>query len=275
MTGGVRVAAVADGRGGTALPLLAGEGALAVRRTGTRAWTQQSPRPKGAAVTLVGAMSAPLGGDRMRVEIAVGADARLTVRSAAATVALPGRGGESAWYDVLLTVAGGAELLWLPEPLIAAAGSDLRMTTRVDLVRGARLVLREEAVLGRYGESPGRLASRLTVTVDGRPLLDQDFRVGPGSAPGWDGPAGLAGHRAFGQLLVAGSGTATLGPQLLTRASDVVQAVATPLAGGAATLVTALAPDARHLRPLLARTLEELLDGSATDIRPVPAAGPP
>jgi urease accessory protein len=271
VTGTVRIGAVADGRGGTALPLLAGEGALAVRRTRSRARRAAGRQNAGAAVTIVGAMGAPLGGDRLRGDIALGAGARLTVGSAAATVALPGRGGEPAEYDVRLTVARSAELLWLPEPVIAAAGSDLRMTTRVDLAPGSRLVLREEFVLGRYGEGPGQLATRLTVTADGRPLLDQDLCVGPGAAPGWDGPAALAGHRAVGQLLVAGTEPPMGGPRLLTGPSDIVQAVATPLAGGAATLVTALAPDARHLRRLLDRALEDLLQDDPPTAAPAPA----
>ena len=37
-------------------------------------------------------MSAPLGGDRLTVEAEVGDGARLDVDSAAATIALPGRG---------------------------------------------------------------------------------------------------------------------------------------------------------------------------------------
>lgn len=250
-TGAVRIRAVPDGRGGTALPLLTGQGALAVRRT--------RGDHRGAAVTLVGAMSAPLGGDLLRVDVVVEAGARLTAGSAAATLALPGRGGEPARYDVRLTVEEGGELAWLPEPVIAARGSDLRMTTRVRLAPGARLVLREEQILGRHGETPGTLGSRLTVSRDGRPLLDQELSFGPGATPGWDGPAGLGGHRALGQLLLAGGEMADGLPVLLTDPDDPVQAVATPLAGGPATLVTALAPDAHRLRPLLARTLHAYL----------------
>ncbi|WP_075017466.1 urease accessory protein UreD [Actinacidiphila rubida] len=265
VTGAARIRAVPDGRGGTALPLLTGEGALAVRRTRTA--------PPGAAVTLVGAMSAPLGGDRLRVDVEVGAGARLTVGSAAATVALPGRERRPAAYDVRLTLAEDAVLHWLPEPVIAAAGSDLRMTMRAEVAPGALLVLREELVLGRHGEPPGRLVSRLTLTVDGRTVLDQELAAGRGAAPGWDGPAGLAGHRAAGQLLLVGAEGATLLPRVLTTRADAVQAAATPLAGAPATLVTALAPDARELRPLLIRTLHAALAPSPHP-RPALATAP-
>lgn len=234
-----RIAATADGRGGTALPLLAGEGPLALRRT----------RGEGAeaGVMLVGAMSAPLGGDHLTVEAAAGPGARLGLRSAAATLALPGRGGEPARYDVRLTLAEEAAVRWLPEPLVSVCGSDLRVTTRAELAPTARLLLREEQVLGRTGEAPGLLRSRLTVTRGGRPLLDQELACGPGAPGGWDGPAGLAGHRALGQLLVVNPEFEAAPPAAAVLGEF---AAVTPL-GGPAVLVTALAADALHLRELL------------------------
>ncbi|SHN24304.1 urease accessory protein UreD [Actinacidiphila paucisporea] len=195
VTAAARIGAVRDRAGGTSLPVLAGAGPVALRRT-------RAAREGWARVTVVGAMSAPLGGDRLRIDVDVAAGARLTVDSAAATVSLPDLAGRPAFYDVRLTVAEGAELHWLPEPVIAACGSDLRMHTRVRLGAGARLVLREELVLGRHGEATGDLTSRLTVEHDGRTLLDQALAFGPGAAPGWDGPAVLGPHRTLGQLLL-------------------------------------------------------------------------
>ncbi|WP_051832984.1 urease accessory protein UreD [Streptomyces katrae] len=233
------MSAVADGRGGTALPLLAGEGPLALRRTrGT---------PAEAGVMLVGAMSAPLGGDHLAVEASVGPGARLALASAAATLALPGRGGEPARYDVRLTLAEDAALRWLPEPLVSVRGSDLRVHTRAELAPTARLLLREEQVLGRTGEEPGLLRSRLAVSRGGTPLLDQELACGPGAPGGWDGPAGLAGHRALGQLLVVDPAFAASPPAAAVLGEF---AAVTPLAGPAV-LVTALAPDALRLREVL------------------------
>ncbi|MFJ1991043.1 urease accessory protein UreD [Streptomyces asiaticus] len=220
------------------MPVLAGSGPLALRRT----------RGVGGAacVTVVGAMSAPLGGDRIALEATVGPGARLRIGSAAATIALPGRAAEPAHYEIRLTVADGAALHWLPEPLISAHGSELLMTTRVELAPTARLVLREEQILGRTGESPGQLTSRLTVHRAGRPLLDQELAHGPG-APGWDGGAVLGGHRAVGQLLVVDPAfdTRPIAPRRLAET-----AVLTPLTGPAA-LATAVARDALHLRRAL------------------------
>ncbi|WP_078626525.1 urease accessory protein UreD [Streptomyces sp. NRRL S-241] len=235
-----RIHAAADGRGGTALPLLAGEGPLALRRT-------RSSAGDWAGVMLVGAMSAPLGGDHLTVEATAGPGAHLALASVAATLALPGRSGEPARYDVHLTLEDGASVRWLPEPLVSVRGSDLRVRTRVRMAPTARLVLREEQVLGRTGEAPGLLRSRLTVDLGGRPLLDQELACGPGAPGGWDGPAGLAGHRALGQLLVVEPDFAASPP---TAAVLGEFAVVTPLAGPAV-LVTALAPDALRVRELL------------------------
>lgn len=239
-----RIVATRDG-----LPVLMSDGPLAVRRTrATGPYTR---------VTVVGAMSAPLGGDRLAIEAEAGEGARLLVDSAAATIALPGPTPEQAHYDVRLTVGENAELHWLPEQLISAYGSDLRMRTRVELAPTARLVLREEQILGRYGEQSGTLATRLTVHRAGRPLLDQELGYGPGAPGGWDGAAVLAGHRAVGQLLV-------VDPEFEDKPAEPQlfggTAALTPLAGPAF-LVTAVAPDARQLRRVLDQVLQAQLPG--------------
>ncbi|MFF7440355.1 urease accessory protein UreD [Streptomyces sp. NPDC008122] len=237
-----RIAADADG----GLPLLVSDGPLALRRT-----RAAGPYTR---VTVVGAMSAPLGGDRLAIETEVRDGARLLVDSAAATLALPGPSAEPAAYDVRISVGDGAVLRWLPEQLVSAAGSNLRMRTTVDLAPTARLVLREEQVLGRHGEAPGTLTTRLTVRRAGRPLFDQELAFGPGAPGGWDGGAVLGGHRATGQLLV-------VEPEFADKAVEArlygENAVVSPLAGPAA-LATAVAPDALALRRLLDAALSEL-----------------
>ncbi|MFZ4235757.1 urease accessory protein UreD [Streptomyces murinus] len=234
-----RIVARADGRGGTALPVLDGSGPLAVRRV----------RGSGAEarVMVVGAMSGPLGGDRFTLDAQVEEGARLWLGSAAATLALPGQAPGEARYDVRLAVADGAELHWLPEQLISAAGSDLRVTTLAELAADARLVLREEQVLGRAGERPGLLTTRLTLRVAGRTVLDQQLSCGPGAPGGWDGPAALAGHRAVGQLLVVRPEFAEQPPAPRMLGDH---AALMPLPGPAV-LLTALAPDALRLRRVL------------------------
>ncbi|MEO3796831.1 urease accessory protein UreD [Nonomuraea sp. B10E15] len=227
----------------TTLPLLHGSGPFDLRRT--------HPHGDHARVCIIGAMNAPLGGDRLRIEATAEAGAHLHITTAAATIALRGPTPGHATYDLHLTAADQASLHWLPQPLISAAGSNLRQTCTVELAPTARFVLREEQVLGRTGETPGRLTTRLTVSRDGHPLLDQETRYGP-DAPGWDGPAVLAGHRAAGQLLIVDPALDDRPPTVRLLDDDPAhgQAVLTPLAGPAV-LVTALATDTLHLSRLL------------------------
>ncbi|MGX8904839.1 urease accessory protein UreD [Streptomyces netropsis] len=240
--------AAPDGRGGTGLPVLDGAGPFALRRL--------RPQGREAHVRLVGAMSAPLGGDLLGLTVEVADGAALRFSTTAATIALPGRTGAPAAYDTRIHVGDGATLRWLPEQLISARGSDLRTTTRVELAPTARLVLREEQVLGRVGEAPGRLAARLTVRRAGRSLFDQELTYGPG-APGWDGGAVLGGHRAVGQLLVVDPAFEEhpVRPRLLG-----ATAALTPLAGPAV-VVSAVAPDALRLRRLLDAGVTAVFDG--------------
>ncbi|MFF2410479.1 urease accessory protein UreD [Streptomyces sp. NPDC058092] len=249
-----RVTAVLDSRGVTSLPVLESDGPLALRRT--RAVNGRYTR-----VTVVGAMSAPLGGDRLAIEARAEEGARLTVDSAAATVALPGPGtaAEPATYAIELSVGERAELGWLPEQLVSAHGSLLHMTTRAELAPTARLVLREEQILGRHGESTGTLTSRLTVRRAGRPLIDQQMAYGPAAPGGWDGAAVLGGHRAVGQLLVVDPSFDEGRPEARLLGPT---AVLTPLVGPAV-LVTAVAPDARLLRRVLDDALSDVIDTPA------------
>ncbi|MEV5597528.1 urease accessory protein UreD [Streptomyces sp. NPDC052496] len=227
----------------TVLPVLDGDGPFELRRLRSRSAE--------ARVCIIGAMSAPLGGDRLRIEATAQQGATLHITSAAATLALRGATPEPATYDVHLTVAEHAELRWAPRPLICAAGSNLRQTWTIDLAPTARLVLREEQLLGRTGEPAGQVATRLTVRRGGRTLLDQEAAYGPG-APGWDGPAVLAEYRATGQVLTVDPAYEYAPPvtRLVGLAPGDGHALLAPLAGPA-TLVTAVAPDGHRLRRLL------------------------
>ncbi|MGW1378177.1 urease accessory protein UreD [Streptomyces sp. NPDC002446] len=240
-----RIVAVPDPRGGTALPVLRGRRALIPRRL-------HAPGTY-ARVALTAAVSAPLGGDRLSLHIDVRTGARLHLDTISATLALPGPTGGTATNDVLLRVEDDAELHYRPDPLISVRDSDLVTTTRAELAPRARLVLREEQVLGRTNEPPGRLRTRLTVRLAEHPLLDQELLLGPG-APGWSGPAVLADYRMTGQLLIVTPEFTHHKPsaQLLSTDSDHGEAVLTPLAGPAV-LISVTAADNRTLQRLLER----------------------
>ena len=193
------------------------------------------------AVYLVGGAAGPLGGDDLLLEIDVGAGATLVVRSAAASVALPGPGISS--VTVYAHVAAGGCLHWLPEPVIAGARCNHRLINRVTLEPGARLLWRDELVLGRSGERPGDIRSRIDVTFGGRPLLRNELWVGPGM-PAWDGPAIAGAAGAVGSLLMV---SPKLAAEPLT--FDAAAAIL-PLEGPAA-LAAAAAADGVRLRDIL------------------------
>ncbi|MEU0571785.1 urease accessory protein UreD [Nonomuraea sp. NPDC005983] len=243
-----RITAVADA-GATRCTVLHGDGPFDPRRL----------RPRGgrARVCVLGAMSAPHNGDRLRIEVVVGPGADLEIITAAATIALPGPTPAPATWDLIISVADDACLHWLPEPLISTAGSDLLQSTHIDLAPSARLLLTERQILGRAHEPPGNLTSRLTLRRDGHTLLDQQTDYGP-SAPCWDGPAVLAGYRIIGQALLIDPELDDSMPhtQILSDSPDNGHAVVTALPGPGR-LLTAVAPDARvlhrHLHTVLRR----------------------
>lgn len=201
-------------------------------------------RRAAGSLWMVGTAAGPLPGDRVTLRVDVGAGAVLTVRSTAATVALGG--SDEAWSELLVDVAVGAdgELRWLPEPTVATAGCHHRSLARIRLVTGARLVWRDEVVLGRHGEGPGRLTSRVDIDADDTPVLRQELRVGSG-APGWEGPAATGRAGAVGMVVVFDPGHA---PTLATSLGP--ESAVLPLAAGGV-LISALAPDASELRRLL------------------------
>jgi urease accessory protein len=176
------------------------------------------------------------------LQVEVGPGARLTVRTAAASIALPGLGPSQVTVEA--TVAAGATLEWLPEPVVAVEGAVHHMQSMVVIDAGGRLTWREELVLGRHGEGPGSVVTRAHVDLGGAPLLRHELWLGPGH-PSAAGPAVTAGARAVGSVFLAGDGCATLEPVVLGPTAAVL-----PLAGCGAQVV-ALAGDTISLRRLL------------------------
>lgn len=230
------VAALDPASGVTRLPVLRSQVPLVLRRTPD-------------AVYLVGGAAGPIGGDQLDLRVDVGAAAFLRVRSAAASVALPGLDGLESVLSVTIAVAAGGCLEYLPEPVVVSAGARHATVFTVTLAAGASLLLRDELLLGRHGEAGGAARSVLRVDYAGRPLLRQEVSVDGADAVAL-GPALLAGHRGVGSLLLAGpaaAGTAGDGAGGLDAAVAVL-----PLAGPGV-LVTALADDAVTLRRRLTR----------------------
>jgi urease accessory protein len=249
ITASASIVAVAGPGGVTRLPVLASQVPLVLRRTPD-------------AVYVVGGAAGPIGGDELALRISVGAGAFLRVRTAAASIALPGPDGLESVLRLSVAVGPGAHLEYLPEPVVVTAGARHATVVSVSLDEGASLLLRDELLLGRHGEDGGTGRTVLRVDYAGRPLLRQSLEVS-GADPASLGPAVLSGHRAVGTLL-------HVSPTLDLRQAGSIVPIEIPVAGGLAVttsqagcaavlplagpgiLVTALAHDAVTLRKRLA-----------------------
>jgi urease accessory protein len=214
-----RVVALA-GRGRTRLATLRSEAPLLLRPTGPAG-------DGGVRVHLVGGAAGPLGGDRLRLEIEVGPEACLCLRTVAASVALPGP-------------AGAAGTTPRPGGACRRGGADLaRRTGLRPARRGAR-----------------RRGGALSVSYGGEPLYQHELAVGP-DAPGWDGPAVLDGAPATGSLLRVRPEWAAAAPEPVLLGPT---AAHLPLAGPGV-VTTATAPDAAALRRHLDQGVASWGDG--------------
>ncbi|MDQ4009559.1 MAG: urease accessory protein UreD [Actinomycetota bacterium] len=156
-------------------------------------------------VHLVQAAGGPLGGDELALDVHLGVDASLQVRSAAATVVQPGSPRAAARWTVVVDLADGAMLDWRPEPTVICDGAELRSSMALALRRGARIMLREVVVLGRAGQRGGRFHGAVAVECDRVPLLAHTLLL-DGADPALAGPAGTGGARVVGMLTVIGEG---------------------------------------------------------------------
>jgi urease accessory protein len=142
-------------------------GALAARRT------------EPDTVHLVSAAATPLGGDAIHVRVVVEAGARLRVRTAAATVTLPGSATVESHAFWTLEVAGDLDID--PHPTVVAATSRHFTSTGLELSEGARVRLRERIQIGRSDEQQGFWSGSLHADIDGAPLLRHRIELGTGS----------------------------------------------------------------------------------------------
>ena len=242
------IVAVVGTAGVTRLPVLSSQVPLILRRT-----------PE--AVYVVGGAAGPIGGDELALRISVGAGAFLRVRTAAASIALPGPDGLESVFLVTIEVAAEARLEYLPEPVVLSAGARHATIIRATVAEGGSLLLRDEVLLGRHGEAGGASRTELRVSYAGRPLLRQSLEVS-GADSADLGPAVLAGHRGAGTLLHVGPDLGSApgpdpGPDLGSRAAGLgdsatagsdAPTVAVMRLAGPGILVTALAEDAVTLR---------------------------
>lgn len=131
-------------------------------------------------VHLISTAATPLGGDTIAVRVIVEAGARLRVRSAAATVALPGRTTAESTAHWHLDVAGDLDVD--PEPTVVAGGSRHSTSTRLSIDGAGRVRLRERVQIGRTDERHGFWSGSLHADANGVPLLRHRIELGHGSS---------------------------------------------------------------------------------------------
>lgn len=145
-------------------------------------------------------------GDRLELEAAVGAGARALLTAPAATK-LYRSAGRRAFQSQRFTVAAGGRLEWLPPEIIAFAGAEAQVSTRVDLEVGAELIGFEILCLGRpaAGEAfdRGSITTRLEIWRGSDPLLIERARYDGGSNVMNDA-CSLGGLAVVGTLVCVG-----------------------------------------------------------------------
>jgi urease accessory protein len=130
-------------------------------------------------VHLVSAAATPLGGDAIHIRVVVEEGARLRVRTAAATVTLPGSTTLESHAFWTLEVAGDLDVD--PQPTVVAATSRHFTSTRLELAGSGRVGLRERIQIGRSDERQGFWSGSLHADVDGSPLLRHRIELGSGT----------------------------------------------------------------------------------------------
>ena len=130
-------------------------------------------------VHLVSAAATPLGGDTIAVRVVVEPGARLLLRSAAATVVLPGRVTAESTAHWTLEVAGELDLD--PGPTVVAGGSRHASFARLSVSGSGRVRFRERIQIGRARERQGYWSGSLHADVDGAPLVRHRIELGAGS----------------------------------------------------------------------------------------------
>lgn len=223
-----------------------------------RADTPLSPRPTiasgeepflrggdAARIRMSASAAGPVGGDTYVLDIHVGAGSTLLLRDVGATLVLPGPHGRLSRWVTRLRVEEGGTCVWIPEPVIAARGCRHQHVIEAELDEGARLLFREELVLGRHREEPGSLSALLSVRREGVPAVVQQVDLGP-EASGSRTPSVLGTHRAVGNVVVVDPDGA---PGPAAAAPDAGSAV---MRQDACTVqISALAEDAPTLRDRL------------------------
>jgi urease accessory protein len=157
--------------------------------------------PGGPRVGLLATTALLLGGDEVELVVELGPDARLELFDVAGTVAYHGRGRPAAWRTTI-SLADGACLTYAGQPFVISDGADVIRTLGLELAVTARLRLRETLVLGRTGQTGGRVHSRTRLRVGGTEAWREDTDLDPAGIR--DHPGLLGDRRVLDTVLTVG-----------------------------------------------------------------------
>lgn len=130
-------------------------------------------------VYLVSTAATPLGGDTLDIRVTVERGARLELRSAAATVALPGADTPTSHARWEIEVAGRLEVDL--EPTIVAAAARHLSTVALYVVDDGQVRFRERVQVGRSNEKQGFWSGLFYADRQDHPLLRHRVELGAGS----------------------------------------------------------------------------------------------
>jgi urease accessory protein len=189
------------------------------------------------------------GGDRLDIDVQVGADAWAQLTSPGAAKWYRAKG--PAYQQLKLRVEAGATLEWLPQESIVYCGAQAELSTQIDLIGDARLCYWDMVALGRpaSGErfDSGHLQAQVDIRRDGQLIWHERQRI-LGNDGLLDSPIGLAGQPVFATLLMTGE----IGAELLERCREIPSAVRGDLSQLPGLLVArCLASEALHARAWL------------------------
>jgi len=146
------------------------------------------------------------GGDSFAIEASLAAGTRAVLTTAAAEKIYRSRQGAAA-VSVALSVAGNAELAWLPQPTIIFDRACLHRSTSIELGAEASFLAVEMLIFGRtaMGESVrhGAVRDAWRLRRQGTLLFADSFQLEGAIAAALARPAVLGGARASGLLLYA------------------------------------------------------------------------
>jgi urease accessory protein len=156
-----------------------------------------------AVVSMLNPTGGLLGGDRLTIDVEVGAGAHACLTTPSATRVYRASSGP-AIQGVHLTLGPGAAAEWVPDHTIPSAGAALRQSLQVEAAHGARLIAVDAFAAGRVARGEAwrfaLLDSALTVRDAGGLVLHDRFVLAGGDR--WGGLGFAEGRPYFATVAV-------------------------------------------------------------------------